>query len=210
MPEFESPEAREKWILGHDGFCKRVAQLGSRFVGVRGLEFEDLVQSAWAETVRLAPYYREDIGNFPGFAYKNVRSAVRSASSRQVNAIIVNESQFSKGKEYIPNDEIAKAIEFASKAGTCCSLGSEPVASTKEPEEIVAEREHVAMLFNALKQLPARERYVVMSAYGIGCDPVPQTEIAEQLGVGKGRVGQIRDAAFAKLRKKLASVRDEL
>ncbi|MBO4827282.1 MAG: sigma-70 family RNA polymerase sigma factor [Prevotella sp.] len=53
----------------------------------------------------------------------------------------------------------------------------------------------------AMDALNERERQVVSSYFGIGCEPVTMAEIGMQMGLKRERVRQIRDKAVRKMKK---------
>lgn len=65
--------------------------------------------------------------------------------------------------------------------------------------------DELARLEAAIDSLPARERGVIRSCFGVGVPQETHAAIAARLGVSRTRVGQIRDRGLALLRGRLAS-----
>jgi RNA polymerase sigma factor (sigma-70 family) len=68
------------------------------------------------------------------------------------------------------------------------------------PEELVDQKELRSNLESVLKTLTPREEEFIRSSYGLGCDPKKDSELAEEYGLSRGRVGQILANAIRKLR----------
>jgi len=60
-------------------------------------------------------------------------------------------------------------------------------------------------LYDSLSKLSDREQLVLMNLYGINCDRRTLEEIADTIGLSRERVRQIKDEAFAKIRKMASS-----
>ncbi|MBP6528057.1 MAG: RNA polymerase subunit sigma, partial [Prevotella sp.] len=66
---------------------------------------------------------------------------------------------------------------------------------------LVLDQSIKAELLQSMDVLNERERRVVQSFYGIGEDSITFAEIAENMGLKRERVRQIRDKAIRKLGK---------
>jgi len=55
-------------------------------------------------------------------------------------------------------------------------------------------------IFKNLKRLDDREKYILISLFGLKDDPKQLSDIAHELGVGTNRITQLRDRAIRKLR----------
>ena len=80
-------------------------------------------------------------------------------------------------------------------------LGTDPDEVSK-PLEADADR---AMLRAAIATLPPREREIIKSFFGIGCQEMTLEEIGERLDHTRERVRQIKEKAIRKLKKPSAS-----
>lgn len=58
-------------------------------------------------------------------------------------------------------------------------------------------------LKEAIEKLSAREQQIICKIYGIGQKKIPQTQIAQQLGITPMTVWRIQDAALKKMKKML-------
>ena len=68
--------------------------------------------------------------------------------------------------------------------------------------DVIVERDSLSDEFiNAVDQLDARQQAVITRYYGIGREHLTMAEIAEELGLKRERVRQIRDQALRKIRK---------
>lgn len=75
-------------------------------------------------------------------------------------------------------------------------------ATDEEPARVHELLDDLAYLPKALDSLPARERFVLASTFGLdGGPPRHHREVAPILGLTRQRVSQIRDEAIAHLRK---------
>ena len=91
--------------------------------------------------------------------------------------------------------------EGVSLLATLAGNGEQEVGSN-----IDAERRGVVAT-EALASLAGRERSVLAALYGIGCAKQTMAETAENMGLKRERVRQIRDKAMRKLYKSLRDAR---
>jgi RNA polymerase sigma factor (sigma-70 family) len=90
------------------------------------------------------------------------------------------------------------------------SLDFQPPGTVKPPDEIAAQREQIKMLLDALTALPPVERWIVMGAYGIGCEHQTLEEMGSRLKLSRERVRQIKVQAMSTLRTALGRIGDEI
>lgn len=122
------------------------------------------------------------------------------------------------------DNEILMSLRASKRLRTEVSL-SDPIGTDKEgneinlndiigtdPDEILDDislRMQISKLLQAINSvLTEREKTVILKRYGImGHQPLPQREIADELGISRSYVSRIEKKALSKLRTKLKNER---
>jgi len=74
------------------------------------------------------------------------------------------------------------------------------IAVTDSFEDEVFRKESRAIVAEIVDDLDDREKFIIMSYYGFGCEPKNFNEIGEELEISGGRVSQIRFAIMKKIK----------
>jgi RNA polymerase sigma factor (sigma-70 family) len=90
--------------------------------------------------------------------------------------------------------------------GATALVDETQAAPDPQPDQVVAQRESIQQLAAAIAQLPARERLVIESRYGLnGRAEMTLQQIGDEIGVTAERVRTLQLAAIAQLRAQLGA-----
>lgn len=171
--------ALDKLVTANLGFVVSIA----RQYQDKGLVLDDLVSEGNLALMLAASKWNPEKGiRFVQYAVWDIRKAIERAIDQQGN--IIHDAPASVGFTNSRVDMVvAKTNRNAHEEVDLASAGSE--------------------LAGSLGCLNERERKVITLYYGLGTDALTMMEIAEDMGLKRERVRQIRKKAEQKLRKPL-------
>lgn len=140
----------------------------------RGVPLEDLISEGYIGMIKAAENYDAAKGaKFTSYASNYVRQSM-------IDALNADDCQY--------NDNASQKLE---------AMADKESGTDSRTEQVILNDDIVA----AIKLLKERERVVVSHCFGIGLPQMTLAEIAEELGVTRERVRQIRKKAIRHLRK---------
>lgn len=175
-------KALDKLVTANLGFVVSIA----RQYQDKGLVLDDLVSEGNLALMLAAAKWKPEKGiRFVQYAVWDIRKAIERAIDQQGN--IIHDAPASVGFTNSRVDMVvAKSNRNAHDEVDLADAGSE--------------------LTGSLGCLNERERMVITLYYGLGTDALTMIEIAEQMGLKRERVRQIRKKAEQKLRKPLRTL----
>jgi RNA polymerase sigma-70 factor (ECF subfamily) len=141
---------------------------------------EDALQETFVDVLRALPSFRGE-ARFSTWVFRiAIRAAMRARNRRSRDS-----------------DRLGASDDTAKSTAAPSNLSRE----SPDPSELVLERENAERILAAIERLPAMQRTVLGLA---AIEELPQTEIAEILGVPVGTVYSRLNAARESLRQQLA------
>ena len=177
--------ALERLVTANLGFVVSVA----RQYQDNGLSLDDLVSEGNLALMLAAGKWKPEKGiRFVQYAVWDIRKAIERAIEQQGN--IIHDVPASVG---FTNSRVDMAV----------------AKSNRNADESVSFLSADMELTGSLGCLNERERKVIILYYGLGTDVLTMMEIAEEMGLKRERVRQIRKKAERKLRKPLTKLNNE-
>ncbi|MBQ4450349.1 MAG: sigma-70 family RNA polymerase sigma factor [Prevotella sp.] len=177
--------ALERLVTANLGFVVSVA----RQYQDNGLSLDDLVSEGNLALMLAAGKWKPEKGiRFVQYAVWDIRKAIERAIEQQGN--IIHDAPASVG---FTNSRVDMAV----------------AKSNRNADESVSFLSADTELTGSLGCLNERERKVIILYYGLGTDALTMMEIAEEMGLKRERVRQIRKKAERKLRKPLTKLNNE-
>lgn len=177
--------ALERLVTANLGFVVSVA----RQYQDNGLSLDDLVSEGNLALMLAAGKWKSEKGiRFVQYAVWDIRKAIERAIEQQGN--IIHDAPASVG---FTNSRVDMAV----------------AKSNRNADESVSFLSADTELTGSLGCLNERERKVIILYYGLGTDALTMMEIAEEMGLKRERVRQIRKKAERKLRKPLTKLNNE-
>ena len=178
-------QALERLVTANLGFVVSVA----RQYQDNGLSLDDLVSEGNLALMLAAGKWKPEKGiRFVQYAVWDIRKAIERAIEQQGN--IIHDAPASVG---FTNSRVDMAV----------------AKSNRNADESVSFLSADTELTGSLGSLNERERKVIILYYGLGTDALTMMEIAEEMGLKRERVRQIRKKAERKLRKPLTKLNNE-
>lgn len=178
-------QALEKLVTANLGFVVSVA----RQYQDNGLSLDDLVSEGNLALMLAAGKWKPEKGiRFVQYAVWDIRKAIERAIEQQGN--IIHDAPASVG---FTNSRVDMAV----------------AKSNRNADENIAFLSADSELAGSLGCLNERERKVIILYYGLGTDAITMMEIANEMGLKRERVRQIRKKAERKLRKPLTMLNNE-
>ena len=178
-------QALEKLVTANLGFVVSVA----RQYQDNGLSLDDLVSEGNLALMLAAGKWKPEKGiRFVQYAVWDIRKAIERAIEQQGN--IIHDAPASVG---FTNSRVDMAV----------------AKSNRNADENIAFLSADSELTGSLGCLNERERKVIILYYGLGTDALTMMEIANEMGLKRERVRQIRKKAERKLRKPLTMLNNE-
>lgn len=208
LSDEEERELSRKIKQGDDRALARLVEANLKFVVViarqykgNGLEMEDLVSEGNIGLMKAASRFDGEKGvRFVNFAAGHVRRQIEKAIAQQAGLY-----QVPKDAQGDPSaHQQSKALSVDAPIGHRANMSL--LSVLVNPDAPMAdERVHSEAIENAIEfallSLNQRESQVVNAYFGIMQEHETMAEIAEDMGVKRERVRQIRDKAIRKLRK---------
>mgnify|MGYP000028120061 FL=1 len=188
--------AVEKLVKANLRFVVSIAKLYTD----NGVAISDLISEGNIGMMKAALSFDGCRGKrFVGYAESFVRDAIIHAINEQSGIYNLPKNESNRNEK-----ENSRAFSFDAplqngKNLSLLSVLSDPDAP--RPDKLVLDESIKAELLQSMDILNERERRVVQSFYGIGEDSITFAEIAENMGLKRERVRQIRDKAIRKLGK---------
>ncbi len=200
LTEEQERQLSERALKGDERAVNRLVEANLRLVAHvareyqrQGLSMDDLISEGNMGLVKAAKKYDASRGlRFAGYAVVFIRRAIEKAL-RQEEEATKSESR-SNGQR--------RSLDAPLGAKPNVSLlsvlvdGNSPLADGRAYS--AAQEEQVE---RALRSLDERESRVVTAYFGIGQEHATMAEIAEEMGLKRERVRQIRDRAVRRMRK---------
>jgi len=200
LTEEEERQLSARALKGDERAVNRLTEANLRLVAHvareyrgQGLGMDDLISEGNMGLVKAATKYDASRGlRFAGYAVVFIRRAIEKALKKEEEATTA---------ERRPNGE-KRSLDAPLGAKPNISLlsvlvdGNSPLADGRAysaAQEELVER--------ALRSLDERESRVVVAYFGIGQEHATMAEIAEDMGLKRERVRQIRDRAVRRMRK---------
>lgn len=163
----------------------------------KGVDFDDLVSEGTLALIEAAEKYDPNRGNrFVGYAKPFIEQAMRKAISAQASGGMRGDAPVTQsGRKPAPVSMDAPVREGSKY--TLLDILADPDATSGD--EVATLRGLAEDLREAVKVLEDRERQVVESFYGLGHARLTMAEIAEDMGLKRERVRQVRDKALRKM-----------
>ena len=178
-------QALERLVTANLGFVVSVA----RQYQDNGLSLDDLVSEGNLALMLAAGKWKPEKGiRFVQYAVWDIRKAIERAIEQQGN--IIHDAPASVG---FTNSRVDMAV----------------AKSNRNADESVSFLSADMELTGSLGCLNERERKVIILYYGLGTDALTMMEIADEMGLKRERVRQIRKKAERKLRKPLTKLNNE-
>ena len=178
-------QALEKLVTANLGFVVSVARQYQN----NGLSLDDLVSEGSLALMLAAGKWKPEKGiRFVQYAVWDIRKAIERAIEQQGN--IIHDAPASVG---FTNSRVDMAV----------------AKSNRNADESVSFLSADTELTGSLGCLNERERKVIILYYGLGTDALTMMEIANEMGLKRERVRQIRKKAERKLRKPLTMLNNE-
>ena len=200
LTEEEERQLSARALKGDERAVNRLTEANLRLVAHvareyrgQGLGMDDLISEGNMGLVKAATKYDASRGlRFAGYAVVFIRRAIEKALKKEEEATTA---------ERRPNGE-KRSLDAPLGAKPNISLlsvlvdGNSPLADGRAYS--AAQEEQVE---RALRSLDERESRVVVAYFGIGQEHATMAEIAEDMGLKRERVRQIRDRAVRRMRK---------
>lgn len=178
-------QALERLVTANLGFVVSVA----RQYQDNGLSLDDLVSEGNLALMLAAGKWKPEKGiRFVQYAVWDIRKAIERAIEQQGN--IIHDAPASVG---FTNSRVDMAV----------------AKSNRNADESVSFLSADTELTGSLGCLNERERKVIILYYGLGTDALTMMEIADEMGLKRERVRQIRKKAERKLRRPLTKLNNE-
>lgn len=208
LSDEEERELSRKIRLGDERALARLVETNLKFVVVvarqykgNGLAMEDLVSEGNIGLMKAASRFDGEKGvRFVNFAAGHVRRQIEKAISQQAGLYQVPKDTATD----VSARQQSKALSVDAPLGRRANMSL--LSVLVNPDSPMAdERVHSEAIENAIEfallSLSQRESKVVNAYFGIMQEHETMAEIAEDMGLKRERVRQIRDKAVRKLRK---------
>ena len=176
-----------------------VKSLANQYRG-KGLDFDDLVSEGYMAMVQASQKFDASRGTqFVAYAAPFIRKAMEQAIDQQAGLYRVPKSE----RKYAPRSA-SKAVSIDAPLSVGNQYTLLDVLINKDAlmaDDNVGFRQMLDDLTDCIATLDDREKEVVQKFYGIGKPHVTMAEIAEDMGLKRERVRQIRDKALRQIGK---------
>lgn len=160
---------------------------------------QDLMQEGYMGLMEAAKRYDPSTGiAFKSYASWWVRKYIREYIIRYgqtVSLPFTNKDIF----DHITEDVDAVLYEEDDDAITFADC----IADDRDIDAELERQQKMNRLHKAIERLPVREQTIIRQIYGIGQKKIPQTQIAQQLGITLVTIWRIHEATLKKLKKML-------
>lgn len=184
-------------ITKNQGFVVSIATQYKR----RGLEMDDLIAEGNIGMFKAAKKFNPDMGkNFVTFAAPYIRDEIERAIEQFSGLYRVPRDV--KDPSLEKNRSRALSIDAPVGGSNELSLGRViPDTAAPDPEKELQKDILKKDLETIVRSLEPREQHVIQRFYGVGVEPRNMAEIAQEMGLKRERVRQIRDRAVRRILK---------
>ncbi len=174
-----------------------VRAMADRYRG-KGVDFDDLVSEGSLAMIEAARKFDASRGNpFVSYAKPFIEKAMKHAIAVQANGGLLVENNRKRGGKHSPVSMDAPVKE-GSKF-TLLDILADPDA--KQGDENATLKAMLEDLKATVATLEERDRQVINAFYGLNHARLTMAEIAEDMGLKRERVRQIRDKALRRMSK---------
>jgi RNA polymerase sigma factor (sigma-70 family) len=187
--------ARDTLIIDLQSVAKWLAD---KRIGKSSAHFDDVVSTAMEGVIYAVDHFNPDRGNIVTYARHCATSKINKFLPKILAPVSIPEKRRTDGKR---SYQIAKEIvSIAIDPGSSFEDEGRDLADTApSPEEMAIAKINSEWLQAAVRQLPAREKFVICARFGEG---MKHREIGAQLeGISSERVRQIEKKAIERLKK---------
>ena len=180
-----------------------VKSVANQFRG-QGVEFDDLVSEGTLAMMMAAQKFDASRGTaFVAYASPFIRKAMQQAVDKQSSLYRIPKDQ----KKFAPRSASkAVSVDAPLSAGNQYTLLDILVNKDVDPtDENVAFQQMLHDLQHCVDALEERDAHVIRKFYGLGTQHETLAEIADDMGLKRERVRQIRDKALRKISKNATS-----
>lgn len=178
-----------------------VVSVAKGYIG-QGVPFEDLVSEGNVGMMKAAQKFKPDSGKrFVAFAAPFVRQAIEQAISEQAALYQIPKHEQTAAERKRSH---AVSIDAPIPVGSQNNYNLLSIienSDTPHADQQLEQHTVTQLLLEAASVLNERERFIITACYGIGCERHTMAEVAEQMGLKRERVRQIRNKALRKLRQ---------
>ncbi len=175
-----------------------VVSLAHQYAG-HGLPTEDLISEGNIAMMRAATKFDGSRGKrFVTFAAPYIREAMRQAIEQQTGLYRVPRDASASASEW----RRSRALSIDAPVGGSQDLSLGRVVANPhaaDPGQLLEEGSIIEELERLVARLDGREQRVAACLYGVGTAPLTMAETAQQMGLKRERVRQIRDKAVRQL-----------
>ena len=183
----QGDENAKQLLIEHN--LRLVVYIARRFENT-GTNLEDLISIGTIGLIKGINTYRRD---------KNIKLATYSSRCIE-NEILMHIRKTSSQKAEVSLDEPINMDYDGNELLLSDILGTDEDVVTGRLEEDV----DLQLLRQALKELPAREREIVLMRYGLeGRKELTQKEVAEKMGISQSYISRLEKRIMLRLRKEL-------
>lgn len=185
-----------KLVTDNQGF---VVAMARKFAG-QGVDLSDLVSEGNLGLIEAAERFDDTQKNsFVAYAAAFVVKKMRQALNTQGTLYKIPRAEDSNAERKRAK---SRSLDAPLRNNSSASLLHVVVdGSAMQADETMQQSQDHAALLQAIDRLDERERAVVSAFYGIGSERLTMAEIAQQMGLKRERVRQIRDVAVRKLHR---------
>lgn len=177
-----------------------VKSLANQYKG-RGVDFDDLVSEGYMAMVQASEKFDTTRGTqFVSYAAPYIRKAMEQAIEQQAGLYRVPKGERCK----FSTRSVSKAVSIDAPLSVGNQYTLLDILVNKDAlmaDDHVGFKQMLTDLQDCIETLNDREKEVVQKFYGIGKPHVTMAEIAEDMGVKRERVRQIRDKALRLISK---------
>ena len=183
----QGDEKAKQLLIEHN--LRLVVYIARRFENT-GTNLEDLISIGTIGLIKGINTYRRD---------KNIKLATYSSRCIE-NEILMHIRKTSSQKAEVSLDEPINMDYDGNELLLSDILGTDEDVVTGRLEEDV----DLQLLRQALKELPSREREIVLMRYGLeGRKELTQKEVAEKMGISQSYISRLEKRIMLRLRKEL-------
>ena len=183
----QGDEAAKQRLISHN--LRLVVFISRRFENT-GVNLEDLISIGTIGLIKAIGTYRGD---------KNIKLATYASRCIE-NEILMHIRKIAGQKAEVSLDEPINMDADGNEMRLSDILGTEEDVVSGALEEAVDRK----LLYQALEELPDREREIVRMRYGLqGCHELTQKEVAQRMGISQSYISRMEKRIMLKLRKEI-------
>lgn len=202
--------ARDRLFLQYMSWAAAVGRSVYRRVSIYSLDCEDFVQNAEIGLLDAMSRFDPDRGvDFRGYAKPRVRGSVFNGlrTLMRERGVSNEDTRYAERLAHMHRSEVDafdSVVDAIVGLGIGCLLDHAGSARTEDAYAYVSRDQTNATLLKAVDRLPERLRLLITEHY---LNHVPFRDLAERMGVTKGRVSQLHHDALDRLRDAMRELR---